>query len=178
MSSGRYNADDAATQGSANDATEATPAPENLSSGVVSCSIERGAIEQVYPSHPRTFRQRLFAVLFAQRLPNSIYLGQPDLSLKWMSRKHVLRLSRQLRVRAHAGITSLDLSYQALGASGMRMLARSIARLTGLEDLDLSCACACHLVSIVVAVAFFSVLSVQDFELHTHIFRVTMPSAV
>ena len=156
MSSGRYNADDAATQRSANYVTEATPAPENLSSGVVSCSIERGAIEQVYPSHRLTFRQRLFAVLYAQRLPNSIDLGGPDMSLKWMSRKHVLRLSRQLRVRSHDGITSLDLSYQFLGASGMRMLGRSIARLTGLEDLNLSCACACPLdASIVVAVACF-----------------------
>ena len=156
MSSGRYNADDAATQGSSNDATEAAPAPENLSAGVVSSSIERGAIEQVYPSHRLTFRQRLFAVLYAQRLPNSIDLGVPDMSLKWMSRKHVLRLSRQLRVRSHDGITSLDLSYQFLGASGMRMLGRSIARLTGLEDLDLSCACACPLdASIVVAVACF-----------------------
>jgi hypothetical protein len=145
MSSGRYNVDDAATQESANDTTEAAPAPENQSAGVVSSSIERGAIEQVYPSHRLTFRQRLFAVLYAQRLPNSIDLREPDMSLKWMSRKHVLRLSRQLRVRSHDGITSLDLSWQFLGASGMRMLGRSIARLTGLEDLDLSCACACPL---------------------------------
>jgi hypothetical protein len=151
MSSGHYNADDAATQGNANDATEAAPAPENLSAGV-----ERGAIEQVNPSHRLTFRQRLFAVLYAQRLPNSIDLGVPDMSLKWMSRKHVLRLSRQLCVRSHDGITRLDLSYQNLRASGMRMLGRSIARLTGLEDLDLSCACACPLdASIVDAVACF-----------------------
>jgi hypothetical protein len=153
MSSGRCNTDDAATQESAN---EAAPAPENLSSEVVSCSIERGAIEQVHPSHSLTFRQRLFAVLYAQRLPDSIELGNPDLSLKWMSRKHILRLSRQLRVRAHAGITSLDLSDQCLGPSGMCVLARSIAGLTGLEFLDLNCACSRRRgVSSVVDVACF-----------------------
>lgn len=87
------------------------------------------------------YRKRLFALLRTQPLPNGIDLGDPDdEQLGVMTRRQLRMLSRQLWVWGHSNITSLDLSYQFFGPCGMCKLAGSIAKLTGLQELDLCCA--------------------------------------